>query len=116
MVLSSGYEQDTLDVSICKSKSRCRGTVSCSENTNSPRDAGICASIRSVTTTWLIAQVNHYITENLGEKAQGNVFHSGATIGTGHKQSWVDSTTIPKCGQVKARTHRWAFTSLETDY
>ena len=55
MVLSSRYEQDTLDVSICKSKSRCRGTVSCSENTNTTRDIGICALDTSVTSTWLIA-------------------------------------------------------------
>ena len=49
-MVSSRYEQDTMDISYHKlssKKSRCRGTVSCSENTNSTRDAGICASIVS---------------------------------------------------------------------
>ncbi len=53
-MLSSWYEQDTMDVSNQQSKSRHRGTVSCSENTNSARGVGICALTRSVT-TWLIA-------------------------------------------------------------
>ncbi len=78
-MLSYGYEQDTLDVSIRQSKSRHRDPVLCPKK-RIIRDVGICALTRSVT-TWLIAPAATTYNRNNQDSETGHkIVTSGAPL------------------------------------